>query len=164
MPTFTTIYQCHQSYPFLPVLRESARYVFFKGIRSLSRRRTLFSQAISLKKAWVLVVERPLGFPPVPSSRCAAATRRISSRPSPLTSPAIGSTAPAPNPHPRALAIAALPPQAPRHRKRIKRRPDTAVAGPAPPALHGQLQCAVSLAVSPSASACSGGVGRVRAC
>ena len=47
MPTFTTIYQCHQSYPFLPVLRESARYVFFKGIRSLSRRRMLFSQTIS---------------------------------------------------------------------------------------------------------------------
>ena len=50
MPTFTTIYQRRQSYPFLPVLRESARYVFFKGIRSLSRRRTLFSQAIPLKK------------------------------------------------------------------------------------------------------------------
>ena len=47
MPIFTTIYQCHQSYPFLPVLRESARYVFFKGIRSLSRRRMLFSQTIS---------------------------------------------------------------------------------------------------------------------
>ena len=70
MPTFTTIYQRHQSYPFLPVLRESARYVFFKGIRSLSRRRTLFSQTISTPNGAVgslvrfifVLLPPPLGF------------------------------------------------------------------------------------------------------
>ena len=70
MPTFTTIYQCHQSYPFLPVLRESARYVFFKEIRSLSRRRMLFSQTISTPNGAVgslvrfifVLLPPPLGF------------------------------------------------------------------------------------------------------
>ena len=84
MPTFTTIYQCHQSYPFLPVLRESARYVFFKEIRSLSRRRMLFSQTISTPNGAVGSLIRFIFVPSLLVFWYSSHLRWVFSSPSPL--------------------------------------------------------------------------------